>query len=284
MIDRRKFEEIFFKVLMHISTFVVIGSLFYILVTVFIKGIPALNLDMLIKTPKGGYYLGKSGGVLNAILGSLILGIGSSVIALIISLPIVFYLNLYVKKNSIFALVVRFSFDVLFGIPSIVYGAFGFTIMLLIGLQASLLAAMITVALLILPIMTRTMDEVLKTVPFELKEISYALGATRLETSLRVVLRQTLPGIVTAFLISFGRGISDAASVLFTASFTDSLPYSLFKPVATLPLAIFFQLSTPFPEVQQRGYASALILTIIILIISIVARIFAKRFSRQIVK
>lgn len=282
--NRRKLEERFFQTLMVISTLMVVGSLFFILATVFVKGIPALNLDMIIKTPEGGYYLGKSGGILNAILGSLILGIGSSFLAFVVSLPIVFYLNVYLKRNSKFALAVRFSFDVLFGIPSIVYGAFGFTIMLLLGLRASLLAAMITVALLILPIMTRTMDEVLKTVSFELKEISYALGATRLETSIRVVFRQTFPGIITAFLISFGRGISDAASVLFTASFTDSLPYSLFKPVATLPLAIFFQLSTPFPEVQQRGYASAVVLTIIILLVSVVARLFAKKFTKQIVK
>jgi len=282
--NKRKLEETIFKILMQISTFIVVGSLFAILATVFIKGIPSLNLDMLIKTPQGGYYLGKSGGILNAILGSLILAFSSSFLAFIISLPIAFYLNIYLKKKSKFALLVRFSFDVLFGIPSIVYGAFGFTLMLFLGLQASLLAAIITVTLLILPIMTRLMDEVLKTVPFELKEISYALGATRLETSIKVVFRQTFPGILTAILISFGRGISDAASVLFTASFTDSLPYSLFKPVATLPLAIFFQLATPFPEVQERGYASAVVLTVIVLVISILARIFAKKFTRQIIK
>jgi phosphate transport system permease protein len=93
-----------------------------------------------------------------------------------------------------------------------------------------------------------------------------------------------LPGILTAVLIAFGRGIGDAASVLFTASFTDSLPYSLFKPVATLPLAIFFQLGTPFPDVQQRGYASAVVLTIIILLVSILSRVLSKRFTKHIVK
>ena len=155
----------------------------------------------------------------------------------------------------------RFFLDVLWGIPSIVYGAFGFILMVFFGLRASLLAGTITVALLIIPIMARSMDEVLKMIPFELKEASYALGATKLETAIKVIFRQALPGILTAIIIAFGRGIGDAASVLFTASFTDSLPYSLFKPVATLPLAIFFQLGTPFPEVQQRGYASALVLT-----------------------
>ena len=78
--------------------------------------------------------------------------------------------------------------------------------------------------------------------------------------------------------------IGDAAAVLFTASFTDSLPYSLFKPVATLPLAIFFQLGTPFPEVQERGYASALVLTGIIFLISILSRVLSKKFSKRIVK
>ncbi len=282
--DKRKIEENIFKGLMVFSTFIVAGSLILILATIFIKGFPALNLDMIIKTPKGGYYLGKEGGVLNAILGSLILGIGATFLALLVSLPLVFYLNLYLKKNSRLALSVRFILDVLWGIPSIVYGAFGFTLMVFFGLRASLLAGTITVALLIIPIMARSIDEVLKMIPFELKEASYALGATKLETSIRVIFRQALPGILTAILIAFGRGIGDAASVLFTASFTDSLPYSLFKPVATLPLAIFFQLGTPFPEVQQRGYASALILTIIILFISILSRILSGKFTKHTIK
>lgn len=282
--DRRQLEESFFKGLMFLSTFIVIGSLGLILITIFIKGFPALSLNMIIQTPKGGYYIGKEGGILNAILGSIILGIGATFLALLVSVPVVFYLNLYRKKNSQFAALVRFFLDVLWGIPSIVYGAFGFTVMVFLGLRASLLAGIITVALLIMPLMARSIDEILKMIPQELKEASYAVGATRWETALKVIFKQAFPGILTAILISFGRGISDAASVLFTASFTDSLPYSLFKPVATLPLAIFFQLGTPFPEVQQRGYASALILTLLVLIISIIARILSRRFTRNIVK
>lgn len=282
--DKRKIEESIFKGLMLFSTFIVTGSLVLILVTIFIKGFPALNLNMIIQTPKGGYYLGKEGGILNAILGSMVLGIGATFLAMLVSIPVVFYLNLYRKKNSRFAALVRFFLDVLWGIPSIVYGAFGFTVMVLIGMRASLLAGIITVALLIIPIMARTMDEVLKMIPSELKEASYAVGATGWETALKVIFKQAFPGILTAILIAFGRGISDAASVLFTASFTDSLPYSLFKPVATLPLAIFFQLGTPFPEVQQRGYASALLLTLLVLVISIAARFLSKRFTRNIVK
>jgi phosphate transport system permease protein len=132
--------------------------------------------------------------------------------------------------------------------------------------------------------MSRAMDEVVRMMPTELLEASYALGATRLETALKVVVRQALPGILTAVLIAFGRGIGDAASVMFTAGFSDSIPYSLFRPAATLPLAIFFQLGTPFPEVQDRAYASAFILTVIILIISVVSRILTRRFTRHIVR
>ncbi len=280
----KRIEEIFFKFLMLFSTFIVVGSLVLILAVIFLKGLPALNLDMLIKTPEGGYYIGKEGGILNAILGSIVLGFGATFLAFLVSMPMVFYLNLYLKKNSKLALVVRLFLDILWGIPSIVYGAFGFTLMVFFGLRASLLAGMITVALLIIPIMARSMDEVLKMIPLELKEASFSLGATRLETATKIIFKQAMPGILTAVLIAFGRGIGDAASVLFTAGFTDFLPYSLFRPVATLPLAIFFQLGTPFPEVQQRGYASAIVLTVLLLTISIVSRLLSKKFSKHIIR
>lgn len=282
--DKRKIEEGFFKILMISSTFIVVGSFAMILLTIFCKGFSSLSLEMLIKTPQGGYYIGKGGGILNAILGSIELGLGSTLLAILITLPMVTYLNSFRSRNSRFSTVVRFFMDVLWGIPSVVYGAFGFAIMAFFGINASLLAGIIIVALLIVPIMARSIDEVLKMIPNELKEASLALGATTWETSLKVILRQAAPGILTAVLISFGRGIGDAAAVLFTAGFTDSLPYSLFKPVATLPLAIFFQLGTPFPEVQGRGYASALVLTVLVLGVSIIARVIGKKFNKNIVK
>jgi phosphate transport system permease protein len=280
----RKIEEAFFKGLMHISTVIVIGSLLLIIGTIIWKSLPALKLSMITQTPKGGYYLGKEGGILNAIVGSLYLALGATILAIFLSLPVVLYLNMYTRKSSRIAVVTRLSFDVLWGIPSIVYGAFGFIIMIFIGLRASLLAGIITVSLLELPIMSRAIDEVIRMVPNELKDASYSLGATRLETSMKVVLRQCLPGILTAVLIAFGRGIGDAASVIFTAGFTDRIPTSLLQPAATLPLAIFFQLGTPFPEVQQRAYASAAVLTVIILLISIVSRFLIKKYTRHVIR
>lgn len=278
---RRKIEERIFKALMLASTVVVTASLLVIVGTVVVKSLPALRLSMLVQTPKGGYYLGKEGGILNAITGSLYLASGATLLAVLLSLPVVLYLNLYLKRSSALATFTRFSLDVLWGIPSIVYGAFGFIVMMTLGLRASLLAGIVTVGLLEIPIMARAMDEVIRLVPPALKDASASLGATKLETALKVIVKQALPGILTAVLMAFGRGIGDAASVLFTAGFTDSLPGSLLQPVATLPLAIFFQLGTPFPEVQQRAYASAAVLTLIILVISLVSRVLIKRLTKH---
>jgi phosphate transport system permease protein len=277
----RKIEEGFFKAIMIGATLVVIASLVWILATIVAKGAKAMNWDMLTKTPEGGFYLGKEGGVLNAILGSFYLAGGATVMAMVVSLPIALYLNMYAGKRSKTAEFVRFSLDVLWGVPSIVYGAFGLTIMLYFGMRASLLAGMITVAILELPMMARAMDEVLRMVPHDLKDASYCLGANKLETSFKVVVRQTLPALMTGVLLAFGRGIGDAASVLFTAGFTDYVPDSLFGPAATLPLAIFFQMGTPIVEVQERAYASALILTGIILAISLVVRLLTRWFDRN---
>jgi phosphate transport system permease protein len=280
---KAKVEEVFFKVLMIGSMVIVLSSLLLIIGSVIWKGLPALDIAMVTQTPKGGYYLGKEGGVLNAILGSLCLAGGATILALVMSLPIAIYLHLYADRSHIVDLV-RLALDVLWGVPSIVYGAFGFIILLWLGMRASLLGGIIALALVELPILTRGMDEAISMVPEALKEVSYALGSTRLETALKVMVRQAVPGLLTAILIAFGRGIGDAAAVLFTAGYTDRLPVSLLSPVASLPLAVFFQLSTPVEAVQERAYASALILIIIILTLSLISRRLAGRLTQHVVR
>jgi phosphate transport system permease protein len=99
-----------------------------------------------------------------------------------------------------------------------------------------------------------------------------------------VIIRQSLPGLLTAVLLALGRGIGDAASVLFTAGYTDRLPDSLLSPAASLPLAVFFQLGTPFPAVQERAYASALVLTAIILVLSLTARRLTRRLTKHVIR
>lgn len=280
---RRYLEEKIFQSLMFAATLLVALMVLIILGTILLKGAKALSLEMLFRLPKGGYYFGREGGILNAIIGSLQLAGGATFLALLVSLPIVIYLNYFASPRSLWPLITRFSLDVLWGVPSIVYGAFGFLLMVWLGLRASLLLGIITLAILEIPIMSRAIDEVFKLVPRDLLEASFSLGATIWETAWKVVLRQTLPGIITATLIAFGRAIGDAASVLLTAGYTDNLTTSLWQPVASLPLAIFFQLATPYPEVQERAYAAAIVLTLIILAVSFVSRRIARHYSRHLV-
>jgi len=279
---RRCRREILFKRLMQLSLLLVMGMLLGVIVAVLIRGASSLSISMLIDTPKGGYYLGGEGGIANAIAGSLYLAFGASALALLLSLPIAFALQKE-YANPRLARLSRIVLEVLWGTPSIVYGAVGFVLMVYFGIRASLLGGILVLTLLTMPIMIRSMDEILRMVPVELKEIAVSLGATRLETAW-IVFRQVLPGIVTALILAFGRAIGDAASILFTAGYTDAMPRSLTDPVASLPLAIFFQIGTPLPEVQDRAYAAALVLLIIVLVVNVAARMLSDRFSRNVIR
>lgn len=281
MNKKKIIEEKIMKVITGFAAFSLVGILGFIILIIFVKGFNALSFEMIFETPKGGYYYGGEGGVLNAIVGSLYIAIGAVLIAILIGTPAALFLNVHLMRFKRFQNAIRYLLDALWGIPSIVYGAFGFALMIYLGLNASLLAGMITVAILITPIIIRTFDEVLLTIPKGLYEASLALGSTRSETAFRVIFKQGFPGFITAVLLAFGRGIGDAASVLFTAGYTDLIPRNLDEPAATLPLAIFFQLGSPIPEVRERAFAAAAILTIIILIISITARFFIKKIYRK---
>jgi phosphate transport system permease protein len=276
----KEHEESIFKVLMIISLTLIMSILLYIIGTIVYKGLPALNLDMITKLPGGGFYLGKEGGVLNAIIGSAYLILGALAVSLALSVPLVLYINFYLRPKSIFATTIRFAFDILFGVPSIVYGAFGFALMIFLGMKASLLGGIIAVSLLIMPIMVRTFDEVARLLPRDLPSALLSLGATKYEMT-KVIVRQLTPGLITATLLAIGRGIGDAATVLFTAGYTDNIPTALNQPAATLPLSIFFQLGSPVEEVQNRAYASALMLTIIILVLSFSGRYISSRYLKN---
>ncbi|NOU46243.1 MAG: ABC transporter permease subunit [Bacteroidales bacterium] len=279
--NRRKAEEYFFRVLMFISSTIIIMVLLHIIYSILKAGLPHLNWDMISKVPEGGYYFGKGGGILNAIVGSLYVAIGATSLAFAIGLPVALFMNIHLTKWKKVVNGIRFLMDLLCGIPSIVYGAFGFTLMIFFGLRTSLLAGIITVTVFIVPIMIRAIDEVLMTIPRGLFESALSLGSTKSEISYRVFFKQSIAGIITALLLSFGRAIGDAASVLLTTGYTDYIPTSLSQPTATLPLAIFFQLSSPILEVRQRAYASAVILIAIILFISLLARILTYSYKKN---
>lgn len=274
---RKKIEENFFKYLSGLITLIIVYILAHILWSILSRGLSSITWEIISQEPKGGFYLGKGGGILNAIAGSFYLAVGATLLAFFVSLPVALFINIYMIKYPKLLSTSRFFLDVLWGIPSIVYGAFAFTIMMNFHFKNSLGAGILTVATLISPIMIRAMDEVLKTIPIGLQEAAYALGSTKTETAYKIYFKQALPGFATAILLAFGRAIGDAASVLFTAGYTDHIPRNLGDPTATLPLAIFFQLGSPVQEVQNRAYAAAVILTFIVLCISISARVLYRK-------
>lgn len=274
-------QENIVKGILLAMTLVIVVALLSILTGIFIKGLPALNWDILTQVPTGGYYFGKEGGILNAIAGSVYLATGASILAVLISIPTALFMHTYLFSYPAWQKRVRLWLDVLWGVPPIVYGAFGFNLMLFMGWPTSLLAAIITVSFLISPVMIRSMDESLQHVSHQLYESAISLGFFKAEIGYKFLLRQTLPGVATAFLLALGKGIGDTASVLLTAGYTDYIPRNLSEPAATLPLAVFFQLSSPIPEVKARAYAAAVVLTAMILVISVSSRIISKRLSKN---
>ena len=280
MKKRKVIEEQFFKYLLGFFTYSLILILFFIVYEIAKKGIPALSWEMITQVPKGGFYFGKEGGIYNAILGSLYLALGASLISIAVSLPVALFMNISLVRHEKILTAIRLVLDLLWGVPPIVYGAFAFSIMIIFGLKASLLAGILTIAFLIMPVMIRAMDEVFKNIPMGLLESTLSLGATRFEVA-GIFFRQALPGIATAFLLGFAKGIGDTAAVLFTAGYTDYVPDRLGEPAATLPLAIFYQLSSPIEEVKARAYAAAVVLTLLILVISIVSRYLSSKVSKN---
>ena len=272
-------EEKVVKALMWVSVSLVILVVASIICTIFVKGFGSLSWDMVTKVPGRNWNTTDDGGFINAIWGSVIVVAPATLIAMVVSIPVVFYMNLYRRRSNWLSYVARLAYDVLYGIPSIVYGAFAFMIMVMVGMRASVLGGIIVSTLLIIPMFIRNGDEISKSVPDDMIDAAYSLGATKWET-LKVVVRQVLPGMATATLLAVGKAIGDAAAVTFTAGFSDSMATSLSSPTATLPLAIFNWVTMPDPF-PGRAYAAALVLTVIVLILSLGGRWITNHFTKN---
>lgn len=272
-------EEKVVKALMWVAVSLVVLVVASIICTIFVKGFGSLSWDMVTKVPGRNWNTTDDGGFINAIWGSIIVVAPATLIAMVVSIPVVFYMNLYRRRSNWLSYVARLAYDVLYGIPSIVYGAFAFMIMVMVGMRASVLGGIIVSTLLIIPMFIRNGDEISKSVPDDMIDAAYSLGATKWET-LKVVVRQVLPGMATATLLAVGKAIGDAAAVMFTAGFSDSMATSLSSPTATLPLAIFNWVTMPDPF-PGRAYAAALVLTVIVLILSLGGRWITNHFTKN---
>jgi phosphate transport system permease protein len=284
LVNKRFLEEKIFKILMIFSIFIVGGSLILIFTVIVFNGATSISLDMLTQTSSPRFYLGRGGGgMLNAIVGSLLLAIPATAIAFLIGICLALYLQRDFLHPSI-SNFIRLCLDILWGIPSIIYGIFCMTIMFALGMSTSLLFGIIALTLLEIPIITRSIDESIKMVPLGLKESAYSLGSTKFETAVKVVRRQALPGIVAGVLLGLGRAIGDAASILLTVGDSNFIPDSLYDSTAALPTMILNLLSMPDPNVQSKAYAVAFVLLIMVLAISIISRSLTKKSTKYVIK
>lgn len=261
---RQTVQKIWFS-LVTIMMGIVTLILIFILYDIFSNGLPYVTLDFLTESPRN---LGRGGGIFPAIIGTFYLVIGSILIALPLGIGAAIYLVEYTKEN-VLTRFIRTATDLLNGTPSIVFGLFGFTFLVLfLGFGISLLAGMITLALMVLPTVIRTTEEALKSVPDSLREGSYALGATRWQTVRRVVLPPSVPGIITGAILSIGRAAGETAPIMFTAVvfMQRRLPDSFLDPVMALPYHLFI-LATNVPGARNNQYATAVVLLVLVIMI-----------------
>jgi phosphate transport system permease protein len=217
----------------------------------------------------------QGGGMANAIVGTLILiGIASAV-----GLPVGMGAGLYLaeKRATLLATTVRFLADVLNGLPSIVMGIFAWQILVKPVRHFSALAGGIALGAMMIPMVTRTTEEMVRLVPISLREAALALGYSRWRTSLTIVLRTAMGGIVTGALVAMARIAGETAPLLFTALGNQFWSTSLRAPIAALPLQIFNYAISPYDEWHAQAWAGALVLVGIVFVISLAARVATRR-------
>jgi phosphate transport system permease protein len=259
--------------LMLVAVVMAVLPLFLILGSLVLRGAGALSLSFFTNTPVPIGEVG--GGVLHAIVGTLII-VGMASLA---GIPLGIGAGLYCNEfpGSRLATITRFVADVLNGTPSIVVGVFAWTWVVRSQGHFSALAGSIALAVLMIPMVMRTTEELLKLVPTSLREAALALGYPRWRTSLSVVLRTALPGIVTGSLLAVARISGETAPLLFTALGSQYLVYNVDQPMAALPLVVYNYAKEPYPESHQLAWTAALVLIMVVLALSIITRIVTRQ-------
>ncbi len=257
---------------------VAVLPLVLILGTLVAKGAASINPAFFTQTPAP---VGQSGGgVAHAIVGTLLIVGG----ACLLGLPVGIAAGIYCAEfpGTRLATVTRFVADVMNGTPSIVVGVFAWTWVVATQKHFSGLAGSVALALIMIPMVMRTTEEMIKLVPNSLREAALALGYPRWRTSLSIVVRTTLPGIVTGTLLAVARVAGETAPLLFTALGSQFLTTDLTRPMAALPLVVFTYATGPYEEWHRLAWATALVLIVVVLVLSIAARLATRqRFDRR---
>jgi phosphate transport system permease protein len=266
---RKYITQKFFYGLLLFVTLIVVAFVLGIIIYLVVKGAGAINWEFLSQKPKNGM---REGGIFPAILGTLYLIMGTLIVSLPIGIFSAIYLSEYARKNAL-TRIIRLSIVNMAGVPSVVFGLFGlgfFVIFLKFG--RSILAGSLTLAFLVLPVIITATEEAIKTVPDTYRQASLALGATKWQTIIKIILPQALPGIITGSVLGIGRAAGETAPIMFTvAAFSQpNLPNSIFSQVMALPFhlyALATQITNP-PEDKQWG--TALVLLMLVLFFAII--------------
>ena len=274
---RRKVFSNFVVFLCGASVVVALIPLVFIFFYVIKQGFSSLNWDFFTKMPKP---VGeKGGGMANAIVGTLILIAIASGVAIPIGLIAGVYLSEY--RRARFAELVRFTADVLNGVPSIVIGIFAYGLFVLPVKRFSALAGGIALGFMMIPIITRTTEELLNLVPSSLREGALALGATRARAAFSVMVPAALPGIITGILVALARISGETAPLLFTAFSNRFFTTSLRQPIASLPVQVFTYAIAPYDDWHRQAWAGALVLVSVVFVFSVLARMVTARLERM---
>ncbi len=266
--------------LLALAALVVVVPILLLIGTIFVRGISALNWEFLTSMPRDGM---KAGGIFPAIVGTLLLTLGTAIAAIPVGVGGAIYLSEYARDNW-FTRAIRLAIINLAGIPSVVYGLFGVGMFVLfLQMGTSILAGSLTLAIMTLPIIISASEEALMTVPTEYRTVSASLGGTRWQGIQRVVLPQALPGITTGILLGLLRAAGETAPILFTvaAFYLPRLPESVFDQTMALPYHLYV-ISTQVPGMPEEiQYGTALVLLILVLSLSIVATMVRSVFRRK---
>ena len=268
--------------LFRILSLAVVLVLFAILGFIIVKGAGVISWDFLTKAPENGM---TEGGIFPAIVGTLLLMLGSAVVSFPIGIMSGIYMNEYASSGWVVKFI-RMMTNNLSGVPSIVFGLFGMALFVkYLGFGDSILAGSLTLGLLSLPLVIRTTEEALRDIPSGIREGSLALGATKLQTIWKVVLPMGMPRIITGLILSLGRVSGETAPILFTcaAYFFPQLPSSIFDQCMALPyhLYVISTSGTDIDAQQPIAYGTALVLIVIVLVINLLAGMLRRYFENK---
>jgi phosphate transport system permease protein len=277
--SRQTSQKIAFAVLTALAVVVVV-PIILLLVYIFVQGIGAINWEFLTTFPRNGM---KQGGILPAIIGTVILTFGTAIVSIPLAIGAAIYLAEYARDTWL-TRTIRLAIINLAGIPSVVYGLFGLGLFVLfLRLGTSIVAGSLTLGLMTMPVVISTAEESLLTVPQRFRVVSRSLGATRWQTIRQVVLPNALPGILTGVILGLERAAGETAPILFTvaAFYLPRLPSSPMDQTMALPYHLYV-ISTQVPGMPlDVQYGTALVLLVLVLSMNLVATIIRSRFRRR---